>query len=187
VAAEIVQALQTIVTRQFDVFDPTVVTIARILAGTTNNVIPETAYMEGTMRALTPETRARLQEAIRRIVEGIPAAHGLQGELTIDHGYPPTINDADMAAFALGVAGDVLGSEQSQPMENPSMGAEDFSYVLERIPGAMVMLGVAPPGVESPASNHSNRMMVEEPAMANGVATYAGLALSYLDGSRAPQ
>jgi amidohydrolase len=187
VAAEIVQALQTIVTRQFDVFDPTVVTIARILAGTTNNVIPETAHMEGTMRALTPETRARLQESIRRIVEGIPAAHGLQGELTIDHGYPPTVNDADMAAFALGVAADVLGPEQSKPMENPSMGAEDFSYVLERIPGAMVMLGVAPPGVESPASNHSNRMMVEEPAMANGVATYAGLALSYLDGSRAAQ
>jgi metal-dependent amidase/aminoacylase/carboxypeptidase family protein len=97
---------------------------------------------------------------------------------------PPTINDDEMARFASEVATDVLGPDLVQPLETPMMGAEDFSYVLERVPGAMVDLGVAPPGMEDPPANHSNRMMVDEPAMANGIAVYAGLALRYLDGTR---
>jgi hippurate hydrolase len=89
-----------------------------------------------------------------------------------------------MAAFALEVARGVVGDDRVPEMRDPVMGAEDFSYVLQRVPGAMLRLGTAPPDVEQPAPNHSNRMMLHEPAMAEGIAVYAGLALRYLDGSR---
>jgi amidohydrolase len=184
VACEIVQALQTMVTRKFNVFDPAVVTIASIHSGSTNNVIPEIATMEGTVRALSDETRGSVLENVRRVVEGVAGAHGLVGELTVDPGYPPTVNDEAMANFAVDVARDVVGPDLVEIMEHPAMGSEDFSYVLQRVPGAMLDLGVAPPNDPNPPANHSNRMMVEEPAMANGIALYAALALGYLDGER---
>jgi amidohydrolase len=185
VACEIVQALQTMVTRKYNVFDPTVVTIASIHSGSTNNVIPEVANMEGTVRALTEETRESVLESVRRIIEGVAGAHGLVGELSVDSGYPPTINDEAMTSFSLEVARDVVGTELVEIMEHPVMGSEDFSYVLQRVPGAMLDLGVAPPEDPNPPANHSNRMMVEESALANGIALYAGLALRFLDGERA--
>jgi hippurate hydrolase len=184
VAFEIGLALQTMVTRRVSVFDPAVVTIAHVEAGTTNNVIPERAFMEGTVRALTDSTRSEVLANVRRVVENVAGAHGLEGVLEVDEGYPPTVNDAEMAAFALIVASDVVGEVRVPQMRDPVMGAEDFSYVLQRVPGAMLRLGTAPPDVDHPAPNHSNRMMLHEPAMAEGIAVYAGLALRYLDGSR---
>jgi len=180
VAAEIVLALQSMVTRRVDVFDPAVVTIAHIEAGTTNNVIPETVFMEGTVRALSDATRAAVLDHARGVVEGVAGAHGLDADFAVDGGYPATINDPHMAALASEVAAEVLGAERSLPMKDPAMGAEDFSYVLERVPGAMIMLGAAPPGEESPAANHSNRMILDEGAMVNGIALYAGLAMRSL-------
>src|SRR5919198_3262691 len=182
-ACEIALALQTMVTRKIDVFDPAVVTIARIEAGTTDNVIPEAAVLEGTIRALSEETRAGMMENVRRGVDCIASAHGVAAETLIDQGYPPTINDPAMAAFAAEVAREVVGPGLAGPMEHPVMGAEDFSYVLQRVPGAMVRLGVAPLGVDRPAPNHSNRFTIEEPAMANGIAFHAGAALRFLDGT----
>jgi amidohydrolase len=184
VAAEIVQALQTMVTRTVNVFDPAVVTIASIHAGSTNNVIPEVATMEGTVRTLSEENRTFVLDNVRRVVEGVAAAHGMEGELVIDAGYPSTVNDEAMTEFGLGVARDLFGPDLVQVMADPVMGAEDFSYVLQRVPGAMLDLGVARPDDPNPPANHSNRMMVHEPAMAGGIALYAGLALRYLDGSR---
>jgi amidohydrolase len=184
VAFEIGLALQAMVTRRVSVFDPAVVTIAHVEAGTTNNVIPERAFMEGTVRALSDSTRSEVLANVRRVVENVAAAHGLEGVLGVDEGYPPTVNDGQMAAFALDVARDIVGEDQAPEMRDPVMGAEDFSYVLERVPGAMLRLGTAPPGVDHPAPNHSNRMKLHEPAMAEGIAVYAGLALRYLDGSR---
>jgi amidohydrolase len=184
VAAEITLALQVMVTRRLNVFDPAVITIAHIEAGTTDNVIPEVASLEGTVRALSQETRSRAIEHAHRLVEGIASAHGMEAKLTVDAGYPPTINDDAMAGFALDVAKEVLGEENAALQDDPLMGAEDFSYVLQRVPGAMVRLGTAPPGVEDPAPNHSNRMILDEQAMASGIALYAGWALRFLDGSR---
>jgi amidohydrolase len=183
VACEIVQALQTMVTRKVNVFDPAVVTIASIHAGSTNNVIPEVATMEGTVRTLSDQNRGFVLENIRRVVEGVASAHGMTAELSVDPGYPTTVNDEAMTEFALGVARDLLGTEPVQVMDDPVMGSEDFSYLLQRVPGAMLYLGVARPDDPNPPSNHSNRMMVEEPAMANGIALYAGLALRYLEGN----
>jgi amidohydrolase len=183
-ACELALALQTMVTRTVDVFDPAVVTIAHIRAGTTDNVIPEVATLEGTIRALSDRTRASVLENAGRVVEGIARAHGVEADFAIEDGYPPTVNDEAMAAFAADVAREVLGDERYEPMAAPVMGAEDFSYVLQRVPGAMMRLGTAPRGVERPAPNHSNRMVLDEPAMANGIALHAGLALRFLDGSR---
>jgi amidohydrolase len=184
VACEIALALQTMVTRTVHVFDPAVVTIGSIHAGTTDNVIPESAEMHGTVRTLSPETREKVHANVRRVVENVAAAHGMKAELEIEEGYPPTINDQGFADFSMDVAREIVGEDLVKTMDSPLMGAEDFSYVLNRIPGAMLDLGVAPPDLEEPPANHSNRAMVDEPAMANGIAVYAGVALRYLDGTR---
>src|SRR5687767_11743607 len=99
VAAEIVTALQTAVTRQINVFDPGVITIAQVVAGTTSNIIPESAFLHGTMRAVSAATRQRLEAIVRQVADGVAAAHGAIAEVAIEPGYPVTSNDADFAAF----------------------------------------------------------------------------------------
>lgn len=182
VACEVVTALQTMITRSIDVFDPSVVTVGRISAGTTNNVIPEVAEIEGTIRATSEQTRAKVHDGIRRVAEGIAAAHGCDCTVEVVSGYPVTINDDEFADFALGIAADVAGAENVVRLPHPVMGAEDFSYVLQNLPGAMMFLGGTPTGM-NPATappNHSNRVMFDEPAMAVGTALYATAALRRL-------
>lgn len=180
VACEIVSALQTFVTRRIDAFDPVVLTTTKIEAGTTNNVIPETAHLLGTLRSTSPEARALSHEALRRIPVQIAAAHELGAEVTIDAGYPVTVNDAGFFAFARSVAEDLVGQAQVRVMGAPVMGAEDFSYLLERWPGTMVFLGVRPDGEGTPAPCHSNRMMLNESGMETGIALHAAIATRYL-------
>jgi amidohydrolase len=180
VACEIVTALQALVTRRVDAFDPAVVTIARIEAGTTSNVIPESAELYGTIRTVSARTRAEVRDAIRRLAEGIAGAHGAEAEVDLLEGYPVTVNDEDMATFAHGVAADLLGESAAVRMPAPVMGAEDWSYVLQEVPGAMAFLG-ARPDVSGPVHpNHSNRMILDESAMAAGIAVYSGVALRWL-------
>jgi hippurate hydrolase len=126
-------------------------------------------------------------DELRRLADGIAAAHGAEAEVWTDEGYPCTLNHDDAAGFALGVAGNLLGEERAIAMPSPIMGAEDFSYVLQRVPGAMVFLGTRP-DVDGPAApNHSNRMLLHEPAMADGIAFHAAVALRYLDGGLVPE
>ena len=135
VACEIVQALQMMVTRSIDVFDPSVVTVGRITAGTTNNVIPETAEIEGTIRAVSERTRAKVHDGIRRVADGIAAAHGCAVEVDIDDGYPVTVNDERLRRRSRSTsATDVIGADQVVRLPHPVMGAEDFSYVLQNGP-----------------------------------------------------
>ncbi len=184
VAAEIVLALQAMVTRRVDVFDPAVVTIAHIDAGTTTNIIPETAFMAGTIRTASEATRTLVHAGVRRVIEGVCAAHGATAELEIIPGYPATLNDPTFTAFAAAVAAEVLGPDAVIELSSPIMGAEDFSYVLQRVPGAMFFVGARPPE-EDPATapqNHSNRVIHHEPAMAAGAAVYAAVALRHLAG-----
>jgi len=184
VACEIVQALQTMITRSLDVFDPSVVTIGRISAGTTNNVIPESANVLGTIRSVSEATRAKVHANIARVAQGVAAAHGLEATVRIEPGYPVTVNDDAFAANVLDVARAVAGPEQVVELPHPIMGAEDFSYVLQRLPGSMMFLGGTPEG-EDPATaepNHSNRVTFDEQAMRNGIATYTAVALDALAG-----
>jgi amidohydrolase len=182
VACEIVQALQMMVTRTIDVFDPSVVTVGRITAGTTNNVIPETAEIEGTIRAVSERTRSKVRDGIRRVAEGVAAAHDAQVDIRFEDGYPVTVNNAGSAGFSLGVAREVLGNNAVVEMPNPVMGAEDFSYVLNRVPGSMMFLGGTPldRDLSKAAPNHSNRVYFDEGAMVDGMAVYAAMALRHL-------
>ncbi len=183
VACEIVQAMQMMVTRSIDVFDPSIITVGRITAGTTSNVIPETAQIEGTIRAVSERTRSRVHAGIQRVAEGVAAAHDASVTVELTLGYPVTSNNVNFAAFATKVAGDVIGPERVLQMPHPVMGAEDFSYVLEAVPGSMMFLGgthrdrnpaTAPP-------NHSNRVTFDEEAMATGMALYTSVAMRHLD------
>jgi amidohydrolase len=181
-AAAMVGALQTAVTRRIDTHHPTVLTIAHITAGTTNNVIPETAFMEGTLRTLSETTRAAVHDEIRRVCRYTAMAYGCSAEVEIDAGYPVTVNDDDAAGRVGTLAGKVLGRKRVAAMPTPIMGAEDFSYVLAEVPGALAFLGGCPPHVDPAAAppNHSNRVVFDEESMAAGVAVYAGLALAGL-------
>ena len=184
IACEVVQAIQTLVTRQFSVFEPVVATVGRIQAGTTDNVIPETAELDITLRSLSEDTRERLASGICGLVEQIPFAHGLRGEAKLKRGYPPTINHAAGAELVAKAAHGLLGAEGYRLMPNPYMASEDFSYLLQRYNGAFAFLGVAPPGTEGKAAPcHSNHMLVDEDAMAVGVAMHAAIVMTCLDGS----
>jgi amidohydrolase len=182
IACEVVMALQAMVTRRVEAFDPAVVTVAKVRAGTTTNVIPETATLWGTIRTVSEKTRQSVMEDIERVASGIAAAHGATAEVTITHGYPVTVNHDDAAAFALSTAARLVGEQMALEMPTPVMGAEDWSYVLQEVNGAMAFLGTRPKGVapHDVAPNHSNRMVLDEDAMAPGIATYAGVALRWL-------
>ncbi|NBC37886.1 amidohydrolase [Novosphingobium sp. FSY-8] len=182
VACEIVTALQTMVTRQFDAHDPVVVTIARIEAGTTHNVIPDTARMKGTMRSLSPVNRQRLRDCVRQLVTGIAAAHGLQAELVVTPGFPVTLCDARAVDLGAAVSADMFGPDAFVRLSAPIMGAEDFAYVLEHVPGAMFFIGAAHQGSQwaSCCGIHSPRMVIDESIMPRGSALLAGCALRYL-------
>jgi hippurate hydrolase len=181
-AAAMVGALQTMVTRRFSVFDPAVLTVGRITAGTTSNIIPEMAQLEGTVRTLSDRTRTIVQAEIPKVCEHIAAAHGCTATFQINTGYPPTNNDGAVANRALELASAVLGAKNSAVMAEPMMASEDFSYVLQQVPGALAFLGACPPGVspEDAPPNHSNRVHFDESAFAHGVALYAAFALDAL-------
>ena len=182
IACEIVQALQTMITRRIDVFDPAVVTVGKIVAGTVNNIIPETAEIEGTIRAVSETTRRLVHDGIRRVAEGIASAHDAEVTVEVVDGYPVTVNDRSQADVVLGLAGDLAGADKTVRMPNPIMGAEDFSYVLQQIPGAMVFLGGTHTdrNLATAPSNHSNRVVFDEEAMVTGTAMYAAMALNHL-------
>lgn len=182
VAAEIVLALQTMVTRRVDVFDPAVVTIAQVVAGTTTNIIPETAFLGGTIRTVSEARRIAVRADVRRVCEGIAAAHGASVDVEIEPGYPVTVNDDAFTDLVLSVAREVVGEDDVRLLPAPIMGAEDFSYVLQQVPGAIGFVGARPPDqdVASAPMNHSNRVVFDETAMAAGIATYVGVALRHL-------
>lgn len=182
VACEMVGAFQTMLTRRVDVFDPAVVTVGSIRAGTTDNVIPETARLLGTIRAVSERTRSLVHAELERLATHIAAAHDMTASFTIHEGFPVTINDADAAAWVADVAGRLVGPDKVVAMPSPVMGAEDWSYVLQQVPGAMAFLGTCPPDVafHEAAPNHSNRMVIDEDAMAVGVALHAAIALDEL-------
>src|SRR3954447_23249922 len=129
VAAEIVIGLQPMVTRRVDVFDPAVVTIAQIQGGTTNNIIPESVFLFGTIRTVSDERRAAVRAGVKQVAEGIAAAHGATADVDLEAGYPVTVNDPDYTAFVTETARQLVGDDAVKELPNPIMGGEDFSYV----------------------------------------------------------
>lgn len=182
VAAEIVLALQAAVTRQFDAHDPVVVSVGRIAAGTTDNVIPSTAELSATVRTFSPEQHAAIPERLRRLVEHIAAAHGLTADVDYIRGYPVTVNDLAEVVRAARVVTALTGADGYQEAARPVSGAEDFSYVLQEVPGAFLFLGAAPEGADLATApyNHSAGARFDDSALPVAAAVLAGLALDRL-------
>jgi amidohydrolase len=185
IACEIVGAIQSFVTRRVPVFDPAVVTIARIEAGTTDNVIPESASLLGTIRTLSAQNRASVQAGLRTLAEGIAAAHGASAQVEFEQGFPVTRCDARAVALGRRAVESLYGLDSWRTLPAPMMGAEDFSYVLEKTPGAMFFLGASVEGSDwhSCCGLHSNRMTIDESVMARGAAVLAAIAERFLGGS----
>ena len=181
VACEIVTALQALVTRRMHAFDPVVLSVTKIASGSTHNIIPDSAQIIGTIRTVSAPSRQRVHEKMEKLVQGIASAHEMEGKLHVVRGYPVTLNDAGFTDFVRETASGLLGEGAVVDLEAPIMGSEDFSYILERVPGAMVFLG-AQVGDPHPHGLHSSRMVLDEAEMASGIALHGAVALRYLAG-----
>ncbi|GIG28299.1 M20 metallopeptidase family protein [Cellulomonas marina] len=181
VAAEIVLALQTAVTRQFDAHDPVVVSVGRIAAGTTDNVIPAQAHLEATVRTFSPHHRAVVAERLTRVVEHVALAHGLTADVDYRRGYPVTVNDAAEVDRLERVAA-ALGEQPFARAPHPVSGSEDFSYVLEQVPGVFAFVGATAPGLDPATApyNHAPQARFDDSALPVSAAVLAGLALDRL-------
>ncbi|UZN04110.1 M20 metallopeptidase family protein [Cellulomonas sp. S1-8] len=182
VAAEIVLALQAMVTRQFDVFDPVVVSVGRIAAGTKDNVIPDLAHLDATVRTFSPATHAAVPDRIDRLCQHVAAAHGLSATVDYRRGYPVTVNDAGEVARAQRLTRGLYGEQAWVDAPTPVPGAEDFSYVLQEVPGAFVFVGATPAGDDPQTApyNHSPRARFSDEALTTSSAVLAALALDRL-------
>ncbi|MEC3974819.1 M20 metallopeptidase family protein [Amycolatopsis sp. H20-H5] len=180
-ACEMVTALQTMVTRGFDVFDPVVVTVGTFHAGTRHNIIPDDATFEATVRSFLPEARDRVREQSVRICRGIAAAHGLDLEVACAAEYPVTVNHQSGHEFVADTVREVFGEHRFEELPNPMTGSEDFSRVLARVPGAFVFLGASTAAdPKSTAGNHSPLASFDDGVLADGAALLAELATRQL-------
>lgn len=181
-AAEMVTALQVMITRQLDMFDPAVLTVGVLQAGTKRNVIPDSARFEATVRTFSEENRDRLQRAIPRLLQGIASAHGLDVEVHYRTEYPRTVTDLAETERAERVISELLGEERMTRLAAPVSGSEDFSHVLDRVPGTFIGLGAVAPGTDPRAAafNHSPRATFDDGVLTDGAALYAELATTRL-------
>jgi amidohydrolase len=181
VVAELVLALQTYATRKVDVFDPVVITVTQLAAGVAVNVIPNTARLGATVRTLSNEMFDQLSRDLPALAQGIAAAHGCTAEADFSKQYPVTINDATRTADTSALLGEVFGADRVPVFDNPLMGSEDFSMVLEEVPGTFVMLGARPDDVgEDGPSNHSSVVRFDDAVLGDQAAALAHLATSHL-------
>jgi hippurate hydrolase len=185
-ACEMVLALQTMVTRGFDVFDPVVATVGCFHAGTADNIIPGTAHFEVTIRTFSKRNRALVQDRSMRLVRGIAEAHGLRAEAEYQVNYPVTVNDAAETAFAADTVKEVYGEERFIDSPSPFAGAEDFAFLSAEVPSAYVILGACPAGRDPDRApgNHAPEAAYDDAVLADGAALYAELALRRLGPGR---
>ncbi|MFC1400105.1 MULTISPECIES: M20 family metallopeptidase [Streptacidiphilus] len=183
-ACEAVTALQTMVTRRFDAFDPVVVTVGSFHAGTVGNVIPDEAVFEVTIRSFSPEARNRVLAEAPAVVRGVAEAHGMRVQAVVEEGYPVTVNDPGQAAYVAEAARQLLGQERYIEMPRPVAGSEDFAVIGDHVPSAYFMLGACPPDRDpfTAAYNHSPEALFDDAVLADGAALLAELALGRLSG-----
>ena len=183
ITAQVISALQTIASRNVNPLDAIVVTVASMETSQTGvfNVIPDFVKLIGTVRTFRPETRDLAEARIAQIVEGVSLAMGGRADIEYKRGYPSTINSEREALFAARVGERVFGKQNVFTDAEPTMGGEDFSFVLERIPGAFIRLGTRDPSWDSPKPAHSPFFDLSEAALPLGVAVMAATALRFLD------
>jgi hippurate hydrolase len=173
-----IDGLSHVAARETDPDDRAVFSVTYVRAGTTDNVIPSEATCAGTIRTLSAAARTRARERLERVARGVAASHGLELALEMFDGYPPTLNDAGVLGVVERSAIDLGLSTRAMP--SPFMGAEDFSYVLSKVPGAMVFLGCR---TEGGGPMHSDIMKLDEDVLVTGAALHATVALRLLAAS----
>lgn len=175
---EIGQALQTMVTRRFSVFDPVVLTVTQLAAGEARNVIPAQASLGATVRALSEASLATLDAETSRLAHGIAAAHGCTADVVFRVDYPVTVNDPAEAEATLDVLAEVFGADRAVRSPDPLMGSEDFSYVLNQVPGCFVFLGSTPSDLDWQTApwNHSPLVVFDDAVLGDQAAALAELA-----------
>jgi amidohydrolase len=181
-AAQVVTALQTLVSREAPPTEAAVLTLGRLSSGTAANVIPDRAVLQGTIRAYRDELMREMERRVEEVATGVARALRAEARFDVHMRYPPTVNDPAMAELLAGAARAVLGSAAVLEAE-PEMAAEDFSFVLQRVPGAMLRLGVRSPEWPEPRPVHTARFDLDESALPIGVAVMARVALEFLGGS----
>ena len=180
--AEITTALNTMVTRRFDVQNPVVVTVGLLQAGTIANVIPEEGKLEATLRTFDTDVRAKLIEPVPQVVEGIASAHGVRGEFDLWEQYPVTVNDDDEADAVAAVVTELFGEDRHARWAKPLAAAEDFSRLLQEAPGCFIGLSACPPD-EDPATapmNHSAYAQFDDSVLDDGAQLFVELAVRKL-------
>ncbi len=181
-ACEMVTSLQNFVTRSFDVFDPVVITVASFHAGDAPNVIPDAARFSATIRSFSPGSQTRVEQGFARVVNGIAAAHGVTADIDYQRDYPVTVNDHAEAALLRQAVEEGFGAGRFYETLQPLTSSEDFSFVLNDVPGALAMFGACPPD-RDPATapgNHSAEAVFDDSVLTDGSALYAELALRRL-------
>ncbi|MHB1419915.1 MAG: M20 metallopeptidase family protein [Bacillota bacterium] len=181
VAAEVIQSLQTIVSRRVDPLEPAVISVGTINGGYKNNIIADKVVMTGTVRSLDPELRLRIPEEIKRVIEGIASAHGATCTLEYQWGFPPLINNSKLVALVREAGQEVAGKGKTLLINRPSMGGEDFAFFAQKVPGAYFYLGVGKKDQVMHPWHHS-RFDLEETALPVGAAVMAWAARSFLSG-----
>jgi amidohydrolase len=179
VACQVVNALQGIVSRNINPFDPVVLTVGSIHSGNKHNIIPGEAVLQGTVRTMSQAVRVKMQRRIQEVADGVCAAHGATAALEVRTGYPVLVNSPDETALARAAAVTVLGEANITVME-PSMGAEDFAFYLQERPGSFARLGAAGPDDRERAGLHTPRLNVDEQCIPVGVAYYLSLVQEFL-------
>lgn len=178
-AAYMITQLQTIVSRELNPLDSAVVTVGKMTAGTAANIIPSTVTLEGSMRYLLPETRAKIHESIRRIAEGTALSLRVRAETEIRPGCGPVIGEDGLVSMIEQSAAHFLGEDHVDHLPSASMGSEDFAFYLEKKPGAFFRLGT---GTDDPTSRlplHNSHLLFSEEAISAGAVTFCALAFLY--------
>lgn len=181
-AAEMVTALQTMVTRQFNIFDPVVISVGVLRAGTVRNIIPDTAYFEATIRSFSNEAHEKLQVSVPQLLQSIARAHGLEVTVNYQTEYPTTINDESETLFVRHAVEELFDSTSYQAMRDPLAGSEDFSRVLNEVPGSFLFLSALTPGTDLATAeyNHSPYATFDDSVLSRGTALYTHLTVSRL-------
>ena len=181
-AAHAVHAIHHVVSRRLDPTEPGVITIGQIHGGTVNNVIPDTVYLNGTIRSFTPAARQLLQDELRRAC-GVVEALGGSFDLTIKEGYPPTVLDPEATQIAMRAAAEFLG-EENVPLASMIMGAEDFGYMAQAAPGSFLRLGTHNPQWPQRYYVHTSTFRMDEDALPIGAAALASAAVKWMQEKR---
>ena len=175
--AAVVNALQTIASRNVSTLESVVVSVTRFQAGSAYNIIPDQATMAGTVRTLTPDVQEQVEKRIDEIATGVAKAYGCRATVDYVRGYPSTVNDIEKVEVFRSVAQEAFGAEQVVDIEQPVMGGEDFAYYAQKVPACFFVLGLIPQGAEAVPDLHQPLFDFNDDAIEQGIEMFCRLAL----------